>query len=125
MGQTKFVKSTGKNQPVRVFTVVAVYFQNHTLYTHTTINQKFIQQTPIFFFQQLALFTTKNSSLWETDFASVTWSSNPSVIGKIQDLPSSFPFLFWLSEALKASDLWPTALLPSNSHLGKIQNNLR
>lgn len=62
--QTVFVKNTGKNQPARVFIVVAVYFQNHTLYTHTTINQKCIHQTPNVLATAL-LFSTKNSSLCE------------------------------------------------------------
>lgn len=79
-GQTVFVKNSGKNQPVRVFIVVAVYFKITHCKTHTTINQKFIHQIPSFSATAL-LFSTKNSSLWEAQghrFTSVSWSSNPS-----------------------------------------------
>lgn len=63
-GQTVYAKNTGKNQSVRVFVVVVVYFQNHTLYTRTTINQNLFTKPPVFQ-QLLFLFSTKNSSLWE------------------------------------------------------------
>lgn len=79
-GQTVFAKNAGKNQPVRVFIVVAVYFQNHTLYTHRTINQKFIHQTPVF--QQMLFYSAPKTPVCgkhvDTDFTSVSWSSNPS-----------------------------------------------
>lgn len=109
-----------------MFIVVDVYFQNHTLYTHTTIHQKCIHQTPSFPTVAL-LFSTRNSSLWEVRGGHrlhfCVLSSNPSGPWLVPDL-SSLPSIFL---ALQASDLWPTALLPSkpNSHLGRIQNNLR
>lgn len=125
-----YVKNTGKNQPVRVFIVVVVYFQNHTLYTHTTIKNLFTK--PPVFQQLLFPFSTKNSSLWEARGHSLHFcvSVEQSIRSLVRFktcplfLPSS-----WLSrpKALKGFDLWPTALLPStpNSHLEKIQNNLR
>lgn len=118
--QTIFVKNTGKNQPVRVFIGVAVYFQNHTFYTHTTIKNLFTKP-PIF--QQLALFSTKNSSLWEANghrlhFCALVEQSIRSLV-RFKTCPLFLPSSqLSRSKALKASDLWSTALLPSklNSH---------
>lgn len=59
----------------------------------------------------------------DTSFTFVTCQAIHQVLGWVPDL-SSLPSIFL---ALQASDLWPTALLPSkpNSHLERIQNNLR
>lgn len=122
MGQTIFVKIQVKtNQSGCLLLLLLFIFKiTHCIHTQQSIKNLF-NKPPFFFSFSNWLYSAPKTPVWETDFASVTWSSNSSVIGKVQELPSSFPFLFWLSKALKASDLWPTALLPSNSHLGKFK----
>ena len=78
------------------------------------------------------LFSTKNSSLWETRghrlHFCVLVEQSIRFLAEFETCPLFFPSS-WLSrpKALNASDLWLTALPPSklNSHLQRIQNNLR
>ena len=106
-------------------------FKITRLYTYITINQKFIHQTPGFSATAL-LFSTKNSSLWETrghrlHFCVLVEQSIRS-LAEFETCPLFFPSSrLSRPKALNASDVWPTALPPSklNSHLERIQNNLR
>lgn len=124
MGQTIFVKNTGKSTSRCLLLLMFIFKIIHCI--HTTIHQKCIHQTPSFPTVTL-LFSTRNSSLWEVRGGHrlhfCVLSSNPSGPWLVPDL-SSLPSIFL---ALQASDLWPTAQLPSkpNSHLERIQNNLR
>lgn len=88
-----FVKNTGTNPPVRSFIVVAVYFQNQTLFTHTHQAIRFIQHTPDF---------SATGSVQHQKLQSVgrawTWTSILSlgqasyqVLGQVRDVSSFLP----------------------------------
>lgn len=113
--QTVYVTNTGKNQPVRVFIVVVVYFQNHTSYSHTTINQKFIHQTPSFSATALSNQHQKLQSVgstWTQPSLLCLGGALHQVLGYIRDSPS-FPSLFMALQTQGSQRLRFTAHSPT------------